>query len=110
MAVKQFTNDYGITLVDEKDVPPPPRQNDRNPELWKAVTLILQNNPNTWAVVKEYDKAGSAGAKAANINGDKNKSFPAKDWEARYTKTDDSSVLFMRYVGPPVSEKPADKG
>jgi len=97
--VKQITNDFGIEFVSEADVPEAARQNDRNPALWKAVIMLLKKNAGTWAKVREFDKPVNAGAKASSINGNRNKAFPADQWEARHTKSDTGSVLYMRFVG-----------
>jgi hypothetical protein len=99
---------FGIKFVDEESVPPAPRKNDRNPALWKALTDILQRVPNQWAMVREYDKPGSAAAKASNINNGKNEDFPSDVWEARYEKDDKTSRLFMRYTGPAVVDEPTE--
>jgi hypothetical protein len=106
--VNQVSNEFGIKFVDESEVPEAPRQNDRNPALWKAILVILRQNPGQWAQVREYDKPGSAGQYTSQINGDKKKDFPAKEWEARYSKSDKSSVLFMRYVGPKMTKAEAE--
>lgn len=93
------SNEFGITFVPEEEVPEAPRQNTRNKALWKAVLMMLRQYPGQWAQVQEFDKPGSAGQLTSNINNNKNKSFPSNEWEARYTKTENSSILFMRYTG-----------
>jgi hypothetical protein len=108
-SVPQVSNEFGITFVPEEDVPEAPRQNDRNPALWKAILIILRQNPGQWAQVREFDKAGAAGAHASQINNGKKKAFPSKEWEARYTKSDNSSVLFMRYIGEKMTREQAEQ-
>lgn len=100
---KQVSNEFGITFVDEADVPEAPRQNDRNPALWKAILTILRQNPGQWAQVREFEKPGSAGQYVSQINNGNKKDFPNTEWEARYTKTEKSSILFMRYTGAKMS-------
>lgn len=108
---EQVTNEFGIKFIPDEEVPEASRQNNRNPGLWKAILTILKSHPNQWAQVQEFEKSTTAGAKASQINNDKNKTFPAAEWEARSTKTENSSVLFMRYVGSdtgPVSDAEAE--
>lgn len=90
----QIENPYGIKFVDE--APPEPMRRDRDDERWNMVKLILSQAPDKWAAVKEYDKKGSAPQKASQINGDKFKTLPATEYEARATTTEDSSTLFLR--------------
>ena len=105
---KQVSNDFGIKLVSEDVVPEPPRETDRNADLWKAVKVILTGNPGTWAEVKTYvGNVNAAGAKASQINNGKSKSFPSTHWEARSRKDETQSVLFLKF-SEPVAETPAE--
>jgi hypothetical protein len=106
--VNQVSNEFGIKFVDEAEVPEAPRKNDRNPALWTAILTILRQNPGQWAQVREFDKPGSAQQYVSQINGGKRKDFPEGQWEARYTKTEKSSVLFMRYTGKKMSAQEAE--
>lgn len=102
------SNEFGIVFVDEADVPEAPRKNDRNPALWKAITVILRQNPGQWAQVREFDKPGSAQQYVSQINNGNRKDFPASEWEARYKKTEKSSVLFLKYTGKKMTQAEAE--
>lgn len=110
---------FGFTFVSEEEVPPAPRKKQTDPERWSALKVLLSTDSRAfgqWAFVKEFDKAGSAQAMAAAINGDNNKNFPASEgWEARYEVTEKKtdtipgvSKLFVRF-NPPKSEVTASK-
>jgi hypothetical protein len=107
---------FGFKFVTDDQVPPPPRKRDADPERWSAVQAVLKSDPRAhgqWAMIKEFDKAGSAQAKASRINGDNEKLFPvAEGWEARSVttveKTDTEpgkSELYVRYNPKVKSEK-----
>jgi len=90
---------FGIKFVEAENVPAPPRKNDRNDELWAIVKDVLNVNRGQFAHVKTFDNTVAAGAKASAINSDKNKIFPAADFEARYSRDKEkntSSLFLMR--------------
>lgn len=93
-AVKQIDNPFGIEFVTE--APPEPIKRSRDDDRWEMAKLLLAQNPNVWAGVKKYDTKGGAPAKASQINGDKFKTLPAGEYEARSTTDKDSSVLYLR--------------
>lgn len=74
-------NDYGISFGEP---PAPPRKNERNDDLWKAVFDLLTDNPGKWAKVKTWDNPTTASTYASNVNNGKNKTFPNQYFEARY--------------------------
>lgn len=87
LANSESAKQFGFKFVSGDDVPPPPRERESDTERWNAIKVLLKDNPATygqWLIVKEYDKAGTAQAKASRINNDYEKSFPkAEGWEAR---------------------------
>lgn len=108
LSASETAKQFGFKFVDESDVPPPPRKRDADPERWQAVKTVLTADPRArgvWVMIKEFDKAGGAQAKASRINGDNEKLFPvAEGWEARskttVEKTDTEpgkSELYVRY-------------
>lgn len=101
MSVETPENAFGIQFVDADSVPDAPRQNKRDDALWSGAAELLKTAPGQFARVKEYDSASGAPSKASQINGNRNKKFPAANWEARYTKDHDKdvSVLFLAYRG-----------
>lgn len=100
---------FGFRFVTGDDVPPPPKSKESNTERWNAVKVWLTKDErahNEWVMIKEFDTAGGAAAKASRINNDYEKSFPkAEGWEARSDTTvkkdgdnPGKSELFIRYV------------
>ena len=87
-----------IQFLDEE--PPMPRKHDRDDNFWREVKAVLEMAPGKWAKVKEYDSPNAATQKAANINGNRNKMFPASEWSARYARhaEEGKSVLFLCYT------------
>lgn len=100
MSVEQIENPFGITFVDETEVPDAPRKNQRNDALWIAVKEMLKSKPGVFARVKVYDSSTGAGQKAGAINNNRDKKFPSNEWSARYTsdRENDKSELFLAYV------------
>lgn len=118
LSASETAKQFGIVFVPEDSVPAKPKTKDTDPERWTAVKAILENDSRAhgqWAMIKEYDKAGSAQAKAAAINADNNKLFKASEgWEARYEviekkteNVDGKSKLYIRYT--PVVKEAAKK-
>lgn len=119
LSSSETAKQFGIVFVAEDSVPAKPKTKDTDPERWTAVKTILENDSRAhgqWAMIKEFDKAGSAQAKAAAINGDNNKLFKASDgWEARYEvvekkteSVDGKSKLYIRYT-PVVKQQDVKK-
>jgi hypothetical protein len=105
----ELAKQYGFKFVTEDKVPPPSRGREVDTDRWNAVKTFLTTDERAhgqWAMIKEFDKAGSAQAKASAINNDNNKSFPKTEgWEARAEvtekKTDEKpgkSRLYVRYT------------
>ena len=94
---EQVTNPFGISFVDEAEVPDAPRKSSRNDALWVAAKEMLNLYPGQFAKVKTFDSATGAAQKASAINNNKNKQFPSADYEARYTSDAENgtSVLFL---------------
>lgn len=84
-----------------EDEPEPNKTIDRDDAFWNDVKNVLEMAPLRWARVKTYDKINAAPQKAANINGNRNKTFPSDKFEARYSKDSEAgtSVLFLCYKG-----------
>jgi len=98
----KMAREMGIIVVPVENVPPAPRQNDRDDARWDFLTTYMpKNQVGEWLKVKEFAKAGSAGIAASNINNGKNKKFPESHYEARYEKNSENntSVLYLRYKG-----------
>jgi len=109
LAQSELAKQYGFEFVKPEDVPPPSRGREVDTDRWNALKVFVTSNEaahGQWLMAKEFDKAGSAQAKASAINNDNNKSFPkAEGWEARAEvvekKTDTipgKSKLFVRFV------------
>lgn len=98
MAKNETSLPFGISAVAEDEVPAAPRKNDRDDDRWQFVKDLLNGQVGVWFKVKEYETSAAAGIKASNINGDKNKTFPAAEFEARYTRDKDknTSALYMQ--------------
>jgi len=99
-----MTNKFGFALIEDDAVPPPPRERDYNPVLWDSLAEFCQQYPGKWVKARTWNKAGSAGVTASNINNDKNKRFPSDKFEARHEsqKNDDgsgTSTLYVRFKG-----------
>lgn len=107
----ESAKEFGFKFVSGEDVPPPPRERESDTERWNAIKVLLKDNPaalGQWLTVKEYNKAGTAQAKASRINNDYEKSFPkVEGWEARSLVTrkkgengeedPGTSTLYLRY-------------
>lgn len=96
---QQISNPFGIEFVDAEEVPEAPRKSSRNDALWVAAAEMLKSYPGQFAKVKAFDSATGAAQKASQINNNKNKKFPASEWEARYTSDTEAgtSLLFLAY-------------
>jgi hypothetical protein len=64
---------------------------------WREVRAVLEMCPDKWAKVITFDKTSSAASRAGNINANRNDIFPADLFEARYTKDETSSTLYLIY-------------
>jgi hypothetical protein len=82
-----------IEFLEEE--PPLPRKHDRDDQFWRDVKAVIDMKPNTWAKVKVYDKENAAAQKASIINNNRNKMFPSDKYEARYTREDGTSILYL---------------
>jgi hypothetical protein len=83
-------------IVPVKDVPEAPRVLDRDEALFRRAKSILENRPGEWFQVKIYDRPTAAQQKANRINTGNSTMFPTTEYEARYSKHNKGSVLFMR--------------
>jgi len=99
MSVDQVENAFGIKFVAPEDVPDAPRTNERNDALWATVKTLLPSQPGKFAQIKVYSSSTGAGQKAGQINNDRDKKFPSKEWAARYTsdRESDTSVLYLAF-------------
>lgn len=88
----------GIQFVSDDEVPEPPRETNRYTEVYLEAEKVLAKRPLKWAKVVESDSPTYAPAKASAINGDRVKQFPAANWQARASRGESGSMLFMRYV------------
>lgn len=106
---EELSKKFGFRFVTEDEVPPAPKSKESNTERWSAIKTFLVNDKRAheqWVMIKEFDTAGGAAAKASRINNDYEKSFPkAEGWEARSEvkekKDGDNpgkSELFVQYV------------
>ena len=96
--VKAEALPFDVEFISDEAVPEAPRKNDRDDERWQFVKDLLNGNPGQWLKAKVFDSDVSAGQKASNINGGKNKMFPAETFEARYDRDKEkgTSTLFLR--------------
>jgi hypothetical protein len=86
-----------VVFLDE--APPEARTYNRDDDYWQKIKHLLEMAPNKWAKVKVFENNASAGQRASAINRGKNKMFPSDCFEARYSKDESSSTLFLVFKG-----------
>ena len=79
--------------------PPPKRLGTHKRVLTDEQEAALRADPKRWALIRQYDKAGSATSTAYTIKKGKS-SLVAAEWEATARRNDRGSALYVRYLGP----------
>lgn len=103
---------FGVVFATSEDqIPEPPRVKANDTERWKSLNTVLKTAPGQWAMIKECDKAGSAGSLTSRINSGTFAAFPsAEGFEARHKvtrrkgenseKDEGTSQLWVRFNPP----------